>query len=328
MQEHKTNGEIMKKPNLSISDNVKKKKFLSGLIKSWPLILMIFPGFTYMIINNYLPMYGITIAFRELDFSLDNVMFSPFNGFANFEFLFQTDYIWIAARNTLLYNVVFIVLGIIIPVSVAILFNTITSKFAKRVYQTNILLPNLMSWVIVSYIAFAFLGNENGFINSLLNSARGYKIDFYTEPKYWPFILTFFHFWKGIGISMVVYLSSILGISQEYYESAKLDGAGFFKQVWYITLPCLKPTIIMLFILSVSKIFYSDFGLFYLVPKNSGPLSDVTQTIDTFVFNALKGAGDYASSSTASVLQSIFGFILILIANYTIRKVDPDNALF
>ena len=326
MQEHKTNGEIMKKPNLSISDNVKKKKFLSGLIKSWPLILMIFPGFTYMIINNYLPMYGITIAFRELDFSLDNVMFSPFNGFANFEFLFQTDYIWIAARNTLLYNVVFIVLGIIIPVSVAILFNTITSKFAKRVYQTNILLPNLMSWVIVSYIAFAFLGNENGFINSLLNSARGYKIDFYTEPKYC--LLSLHSFISGKALEYPGRYLSRYSNQPGVYESAKLDGAGFFKQVWYITLPCLKPTIIMLFILSVSKIFYSDFGLFYLVPKNSGPLSDVTQTIDTFVFNALKGAGDYASSSTASVLQSIFGFILILIANYTIRKVDPDNALF
>lgn len=306
--------------------NLSKKKRVS-IKRIWPLILMMLPGVAYLVINNYLPMYGITIAFRELDFSI-GVFQSPFNGIENFKFLFATGIIWTAVRNTVLYNAVFLILGLVVPVTVAILFSTVANKFAKRIYQTTVLLPHLMSWVVVASFVFAFFSNESGLINGIITTLGGKKIDFYYETKYWPFILTFFHMWKGVGFSLVLYLSSILGISDEYYEAAKLDGATFWQQVRYITLPHLKSIMIMMFTMSISKIFYSDFGLFQLLPANNGALYDVTMTIDTYIFNALKGNGDIANSSAASVAQSLLGFVLILVTNTIIRKIDKESAMF
>lgn len=292
------------------------------------IYLMILPGMLYFIINNYLPMYGITIAFRKLNYKL-GIFNSPWCGIDNFKFLFASGNMGNAIRNTILYNVAFIIIGTVFPIVVAILFNEIRNKMAKKFYQTAVLLPYLMSMVVVSYLAFAFLSADNGFVNkSIIEPLTGNVISFYQEQKYWPFILIFINQWKGIGFSMILYLSSILGISPDYYEAARVDGATKWQQIRYITLAFLKPTVIMMFIMSVSKIFYSDFGLFYQIPKNSGTLYPVTQTIDTYVYNALMNQNNISMSSAASVLQSIIGFILILTANGIIKKVSNENALF
>lgn len=293
-----------------------------------PVYLMLFPALLYFFINNYMPMYGITIAFRKLDYKL-GILKSPFNGLENFKFLFASGNLGPVVRNTLLYNLAFMVIGTVFPITVAILFNEIRNKWVKKSYQTLLLVPYLMSMVIVSYLVFAFLSADTGFINkSILEPMTGETISFYQEKKYWPFILVFVSQWKGIGFSMVLYLSAILGISTEYYEAARVDGATKWQQIRYVTLPFLKPMVITMTILSISKICMSDFGLFYQVPKNSGTLYSVTQTIDTYVYNALMNQNNIAMSSAASVLQAIIGFILVIVCNTVIRKVSRENAIF
>lgn len=290
--------------------------------------LMLLPAMIYFFINNYMPMYGVTIAFRKLDYKV-GILRSPFCGFENFKFLLASGNMGPVIRNTLLYNLAFMIIGTIFPITVAILFNEIRNKFIKKCYQTAILLPYLMSMVIVSYLVFAFLSADSGFINkTILEPFTGDIISFYQEKKYWPFILTFVNQWKSIGFSMVLYLSSILGISPEYYEAAKVDGATKLQQIFYVTLPFLKPTVITMTILSISKICNSDFGLFYQVPKNSGTIYSVTQTIDTYVYNALMNQNNISMSSSASVLQAIIGFVLVIVANAIIRKVSSEDAIF
>ena len=301
--------------------HVRWKKILS-------VYLLLLPGMAYLIINNYLPMFGIVIAFKNLNFR-KGILGSDWCGFDNFKFLFASGNAWTMTRNTILYNVAFIILGIVIPITVAILMNEIRQKFANRVYQTLILLPYLMSWVVVSYLAYAFLSMETGFINNSILAPLGIKsIDFYQDTRWWPLIIIFINQWKGIGFGMVIYLASVIGISHEYFEAAKIDGATKWQQIRYITLPCLKSTVITLFILNMGRMYYSDFGLFYQVPKNSGMLYPVTQTIDTYVYNALMVQNNYGMSSAASVYQSVVGFVLVMTANGVIRKVSREDAMF
>ena len=293
-----------------------------------PLYLMALPCLVYIFCNNYLPMFGIIIAFKKLNFA-KGIFGSPWNGFNNFKFLFSTQDAWIITRNTVAYNVVFIIIGMVFSITVAILLNEIRSKIAGRFYQSAILIPHLMSWVIISYIAYALLSNETGLFNNRILLPMGRDaVNWYGEKKYWPFILVFVNQWKSIGFSTIVYLSSIVGISQEYYEAARIDGATKWQQIRFITLPLIKPTVITLLILSLGRIFNSDFGLFYQLPRNSGILYDVTNTIDVYVYNALMNNNDFAKSSAASVYQAVVGFVMVIATNAIIRKVDRDNALF
>ena len=293
-----------------------------------PFYIMMLPGLLYFLINNYLPMAGIVMAFKKINYS-KGIFGSDWNGLANFEFLFASGQFGTMVRNTILYNALFIVVGTVLAIGVAILLNEIRSKIANRFYQTIILLPYLMSWVVVSYLAFAFLSNETGFINnSILESLGASKINFYQEPKFWPFILLFVNEWKNVGFSMIVYLAAIVGISHDYYEAARVDGATRWQQITRITLPCLKPTVITMFILSVSKMFYSDFGLFFQVPKNSGILYSTTMTIDTYVYNALMKQNNPGMSAAAGFLQAIVGFVLVISANALIRKISREDAIF
>lgn len=303
----------------------KKKKIRWGHVL--PMYLMILPGLVYLICNNFLPMFGIIIAFKDYSFR-KGLLASDWAGFDNFKYLFASDTAWTIIRNTVLYNVVFIILGTVISVAVAILLNEITKKKLQTVYQTIILLPFLISWVVVSYLVFAFLSAESGLFNTVLTSLGLNKVNWYTEPQYWPFILTFVNIWKGTGYSVIIYLSTLVGISGEYFEAAKIDGATKWQQIRYITLPLLKPTVITLTILSVGRIFASDFSLFYQVPKNSGALYSTTQTIDVYVYNALMQNSDYGMSSAASVFQSIVGFVLVMVTNTIVRKTEKDSALF
>lgn len=287
------------------------------------------PGVLYFIVNNYLPMAGIVIAFKKINYR-KGIFRSPWNGFDNFQFLFQSGSVVTMIRNTVLYNLVFITLGTMLAITVAILMNEIRSRIANRVYQTVILLPYLMSWVVVSYLVYAFLAGENGYVNNTIIPALGgtAKINFYQEKIFWPFILFFVNQWKGLGFNMIIYLAAVIGISPDYYEAARIDGATKWQQITRITIPQLLPTIITLFILNVGRMFYSDFGLFYQIPKNSGPLYDVTMTIDTFVYNALMNQNNIGMSSAAGFIQSIVGFILVMSANGLIRKVSRENAMF
>ncbi|HHV12112.1 MAG TPA: sugar ABC transporter permease [Clostridiales bacterium] len=300
---------------------VKLKKFI-------PFYIMAAPAVLYMIINNYLPMFGIVIAFKNLDFR-KGILGSDWAGFDNFKYLFVTKDAFIMTRNTILYNLAFIILGIIFGLTVAILLNEITKKFILSAYQSLMLVPYLMSWVVVNYLVYAFLASDTGLINNSIIEKLGMEsISWYSTPKYWPFILVIINLWKGIGFSMIVYYSSIVGISTDYFEAARIDGATKWQQIKNITLPLLKPTVITLLILSIGRMFYSDFGLFYQIPRNSGMLYNVTRTIDTYVYNALMNNADYAMSSAASVYQSIVGFVLIILANTVIKKISSEDALF
>lgn len=293
-----------------------------------PIYALALPGILYMICNNYFPMFGIVIAFKKLNFS-KGIFASDWCGIQNFEFLFQSSTAFNIIRNTILYNVAFILLGNIVATACAVFLNEVRNKVASRLYQSLILLPYLMSWVVVSYLGYAFLSADTGMINNSVIKLLGLNaVNWYNTPKYWPFILTFVNLWKGTGYSMIIYFSSIVGISSDYYEAAKIDGATKWQQIKSITLPLLKPTMITLLILSVGRIFNSDFGLFYQMTRNTGTLYDVTQTIDVYVYNALMKRSDYGMSSAASVFQSVVGFAMVMITNAIVRKKSSENALF
>lgn len=293
-----------------------------------PLYIMMLPGLIYLLINNYLPLFGLSIAFKDVNYS-KGIWNSDWIGLKNFEYLFKTDDAFIITRNTILYNAAFIVLGLIISIGIAILLNEIRNKVAARFYQSVIILPFLISIIIVSYLVYAMFSVNTGMVNKTLLPALGLDpISWYTEPKYWPFILTFVHIWKGAGYSCIVYLAAIIGIDPEYYEAAKLDGASKWMQIRKITLPMITPVIIILTLLGIGRIFYSDFGLFYQVPMNSGALFSTTNVIDTYVFRGLMQLGDIGMSSAAGFYQSLVGFVLVLTSNYIVRKIDKDNALF
>ena len=307
---------------------MEKKKQIKRRIKhSIPFFLMSLPAVVYLFINNYLPMFGLVIAFKKIDYSL-GILKSPWNGLNNFAYLFKTSDAWLIVRNTVGYNIIFIVVGLFVSVTVAILLSEITNKFLQQSYQTCILIPYLLSIVMVSYLVFAFLGTESGILNKFRERMGLSKVSWYSTPKYWPFILVLVNTWKGFGYTSIVYFATIMGIDKSLYEAAAVDGATGWKQVRHITLPCLKPTIITLSLLAIGGMFHSDFGLFYQVPMNSGLLQDVTNTIDTYVYRGLVELFDPGRSAAAGFLQSILGFIMVLSANALTRRVERDLALF
>lgn len=303
----------------------KKKKDL----KRWlPLYIMMAPGLIYVLINNYIPMLGTIIAFKHINFQ-KGIWGSDWVGLQNFKFLFSTDDAFIITRNTILYNLAFILINTVIGIVLAILICDIAGKKLKKLYQSAILLPYLMSIVIISYIVFAFLSTENGMLNNSLLKLFGKEpIAWYSQPGYWPVILTIVNIWKGVGYGCLIYISAINGIPKDYYEAANLDGAGKWLQIKCITLPALIPSVVTLTLLSVGRIFYSDFGLFYQVPLDSGALYATTNVIDTYVYRALIKLGNIGMSSAACLYQSVVGFVLVLTANTIVRKTSKENALF
>ena len=285
--------------------------------------MMALPGIILMILFKYLPLSGIVLAFKQYNIR-DGIFGSAWNGLKNFEYLFRTKDAWIITRNTLGYNLLFIVLDLVLAVTMAIILNELHQKKAAKVYQTIFMAPYFLSWVVVSFVAYSLLSVDNGFINR----AFGLNVTWYSEPRVWPFILIIFQVWKTLGYSTVMYLGSIVGISNDYYEAALMDGATKWQQIRYITLPSLKSMMIVLTILAIGKIFYADFGLFYQLPRNSGPLFPVTNVIDTYVYRALKENGNIGMSAAASLYQSLVGFVLVLVSNFIVRKIDKDSALF
>ena len=301
---------------------MKKAKF-----KRWaPLYLMMAPGLIYLFINNYMPMAGLVVAFKNYNV-VDGIFGSPWAGLSNFTYLFNDA--WTITRNTLLYNIVFIIINLILGIAFAIFICDIRSKACKTIYQSAILLPFLMSIVIVSYITFAFFSGDNGMLKKKILPYFGKEaINWYSESKYWPVILVIVNTWKGVGYGCLIYISSISGIDPSFYEAAELDGASKWKQIRYITLPSIMPSVITLTLLNIGRIFYSDFGLFYQVTQNSGQLYDTTNVIDTYVYRALLQSGNIGMASAAGFYQSIVGFACVLLANVVVRKLSPENAMF
>ncbi|WP_240420985.1 ABC transporter permease [Paenibacillus periandrae] len=292
------------------------------------LYLMVLPGIVYLLINNYLPMFGMIIAFKDINFS-KGIIDSDWIGLKNFEYLFKTTDAYIITRNTILYNIVFITLNLIIAVSLAILLNELKNRLFSRFYQSVILLPYLISSVIIGYLVFSLLSMEHGFVNKSVLPLLGLdEMLWYNEPKYWPYILTIVQVWKSAGYLCVIYLAAVLGIDHEYYEAATIDGANRLQQILHITIPLITPVIIIMTLLQIGKIFHSDFGLFYQVPLDAGMLQPTTNVIDTYVYRALLKNGDIGMSSAAGLYQSIVGFVLVLISNIVVRKINRENALF
>ncbi|NYE04412.1 putative aldouronate transport system permease protein [Bacillus niacini] len=311
--------------------SVPAKKINKRMVKFsryFPLFIMLVPGLIYLLINNYLPMFGLVIAFKDINYA-KGIFASDWIGFKNFEYLFKTKDAFIITRNTILYNGGFIILHTVIAIGVAIMLNEIKNKLMKSFYQSVILLPFLISMVIVSYLGFAFLSVDIGYLNKTLLPMLGLEeIQWYFEAKFWPYILTFIHIWKSVGFFCVIYLAAIIGIDKEFYEASTLDGASKMQQIWYITIPSIMPVIIMMTLLAIGRIFYSDFGLFYQVPMNSGAIYDTTNVIDTYVYRGLMQLGDIGMSAAAGLYQSIVGFVLVLISNYIVRRKNKENALF
>lgn len=292
-----------------------------------PVYLVMIPGLVYLFINNYMPLPGLVVAFKQYNAG-KGIYKSPWVGFKNFQYLFATNDALLITRNTILYNVAFIAINLVCSIAVAIILSELTGKI-KNVYQSVILLPHLISSVIIGYLVFAFFSVENGFINNNILALFGKEgVSWYSEPKYWPFIIIFVNTWKSIGFNCIIYLSTLLGFDRAFYESAEIDGATKWQQIRYITLPLLKPTAIMMTLMAVGRVFYSDFGLFYQVPMNQGALYATTQTIDTYVYRGLLQLGNISMSAAAGVYQSIIGFVLILAANLLVKKLDRDSALW
>ena len=302
--------------------------------KTLVLLTMAAPTAIWLLLLRYLPMGGIILAFKEYKVNprnpsfISNLINSKWVGLNNFKFLFMTDDAKIMFRNTLAYNIVFIILGIVIPVAFAIMLNEITKKFVAKAYQTMMFFPYFLSWVVVSYFLNAFIDGQYGMITAMQRAAGGDVTNWYTTMGPWPYIIVFANLWKNVGYTTVLYLSAITGIDSTQYEAAAIDGASKWQQIWYVTIPNLRTMICILFIMNVGKIFNADFGLFYSVPMNSGALYPVTQVIDTYVYRALMVTGRIDMSSAAGLLQNVLGFICILTANGIVKKIDADSSMF
>lgn len=307
----------------------------SSTKKTLMLLTMVAPGAVWLVLIRYLPMFGILLAFKEhkvyassgLIKTVQSILEGKWVGFNNFQFLFAGNDAGRMIFNTLAYNIFFIVVGTLVAIAFAIMMNEVTKKFVARTYQTLMFFPYFLSWVVVSYFVLAFLDPTRGMISHIMADA-GNKVNFYTLPGPWPFILIFAYLWKTIGYSTLLYVAAITGIDGSQYEAAAIDGATKWQQVKHITLPHLKTMIIILFIMNVGKIFNADFGLFWTVPMNSGTLIPVTEVIDTFVYRALKIMSNTSMATAAGLLQNVIGFICIMTANTIVRRVDSDSSLF
>lgn len=305
----------------------KEPGFFKEFRKNWVLFILLLPTILYFAINSYLPMAGIYFAFEKFNFR-DGLWTSPFVMFDNFEYIWKADLLKLV-KNTVLYNLVFIVLGHILKIFIAILISKLTLKWFKRLNQTLIFMPHFVSYVLLSVIVYNALTYETGAVNTFLSSIGLNRIDFYNTPGYWPFIIVFFELWKGVGYGSVVYLAAILGIDKTYYEAAEVDGANVFQQIRYITLPLLKPTFIILVLFSLGNIMRGQFDLFYQVVGNNGLLFNTTDIFDTYVYRlTMTNPLNNGLGTAAGLFQSIFGFIVILITNYLVKRKNEDYSLF
>ena len=305
-----------------------KNRTLTKMRRYWSLYLMLVPGILYLIVNNYLPLFGLTIAFKKVNYAV-GILNSEWCGLKNFSFLFSTKEAFLMFRNTIGYNLAFIFIGNAFGLLIAITMDTVKNRFFKNVSQIIILFPYLLSIGIVTYIVFSFLSPSSGFMNQTILRFFGMEpVSWYNNPKPWPVILVIVYIWMSFGYTSILYYSTLIGIDKSLYEAAAMDGAGSWQQIKNVTIPCMRKIIIIMFILAIGKICYSDFGLFYQVPMHSGMLQNVTQTIDTYVYTALLEQNNISRSAAAGFLQSMLGFVLVLITNKIVNRFDSESAMF
>lgn len=304
-----------------------KRKRLGNKMDQLQLMLLALPAFLIVLVMNYLPMFGVIIAFKSYRYDL-GIFGSEWVGLKNFEFFFKSNDAAIVIRNALLYNLSFILTGHIISIIFAIMLTNVKSKKATGAFQNAMFQPYFLSWVVIAYVSLVFLSYKNGLFNSIVKAMGNEPISWYNEPKYWPFILWFFHMWKGQGYQILLYYTSILNIDQSIYEAAKVDGCSTLQTAWKITVPMLKPTMTILIIMGIGKIFNNDFGLFYQIPQGSGALRNVTDVIETYTYRTLTGAGNASVAGAVGLTQAFVGFILVIAANAVVKKYNEENALF
>jgi putative aldouronate transport system permease protein len=293
------------------------------------LAILVFPTVLWYALFCYLPMFGVIIAFKEYQITggfLNSILNSGFVGFKNFQVLFSNHDIWLIIRNTLAYNMVFIVLGILLPVSLAIIIFEMRNKLAAKIYQTILFIPYFLSWVVVSALVWAFLSYDMGLINMIFENLGLEPRLWYMEKFFWPPFLVFMNFWKTIGYSMIIYLATLTAMDKTFFEAAVLDGASKWQQIWHLTLPMMKSVIVLMFILSMGRIFYSDFGLFYQVPRDSNSIYTQVYTIDVFVYKQLK-TSTTGMAAAAALLQSSVSCVTILFTNWLVKQIDTSSAM-
>ena len=290
------------------------------------LTLLGLPGILLLFVFCYIPMGGVIIAFKNYTYA-DGILGSKWIGFDNFKFFFTSQDAWRITRNTVGYGIVFMALGIAAGVALALILNEVSNKVSLKIYQTTMILPNFLSWVIVGYITYVFLNPTSGVLNQIVKLFGGNEIAWYSEPKYWPFILPIVQVWKSVGMGSLIYYSTLMGMDSSIFEAAEIDGAGKLQKIRYITIPSLIPIMTIMLIMNVGNVIKGDFGLFYQVTRDVGLLYPTTDIIDTYVFRALKG-GSMAMSSAVGLFQSVVGFIMVIITNKIVTKIEPDNAMF
>lgn len=305
---------------------------MKDLKKNGTLLAMAIPGMLWMIFFFYIPVFGNVVAFKDFKFSPNgffaSIMESQWVGMKNFEFLFKSNNAWLMTRNTVLYNIAFIGLGTLMAVALAIVMSMLRSKKKVKVYQTSMLFPYFISWVIISFFVYSFLSPDKGAMNRMLGNFGIDPINWYNEKKYWPFLIPIIGVWKNLGYNSILYFASIMGIDPTFYEAAIVDGANRWQQIKHVTIPQIKPIISIMLILAVGNIFRADFGLFYNVPQNSGPLTSVTMVIDTYVYKGISTSGDLGMSAAAGLYQSVVGCFLLITTNHIAKKLDPETGLF
>ena len=291
------------------------------------LCMMILPILIYFFVFSYLPMFGVVLAFKKYDYAL-GILKSPFIGWDNFKFFFMSGQAALVTRNTFLYNLVFIFVGNIAQLIVALFLTEIGSKRFRKLAQTCVFFPYFISWVVIGAMLYNILSYDYGLLNGILEKLSMNPINVYTEPKYWPFILTVLHTWKGVGYGSVIYMASITGIDTSVYEAAEIDGASTMKRIWCITLPSLRSTMVTVILLSLGHVFKGNFQMFWNTVGSNGLLYNHTDVIDTFVFRSLLNSNDIGMSSAVGLYQSVLNFGFIMLVNGIVKKIDNDSALF
>ncbi len=308
-----------------MNEKKSKKKFGMG---HWQLTAMAIPAIVLLLVFHYGPMYGIIIAFKKFRFNL-GVFGSQWVGLDNFTYLFQSNTIWRLLRNTLGYWVGNTILGTVVPIIFALCLERIKSKGQIKFFQTSMFLPYFLSWVVVSYFTHTLFEYDKGIINSVMVMIGAERIDFYNTTTYWPIILLFFQLWHGMGQSSLIYYGTLLGVDPSLYEAATIDGCGYFRRVWHISLPQMVPSIVILFLLGLGGMLRSDTGVVFQLTKDSGSLLPVVDTLDYYIFRTLRSGGNSLGIAAAvSFMQSVVGFLLVIGGNAVARKIDKDVALY
>lgn len=305
----------------------KGKHFFKLLYKYRMFLLMLAPAVIYTLVFSYYPMTGVVMAFKKYNYT-GGIWGSPWNGFENFKFFFKSGQAWQVTRNTVLYNLAFIVVNLVFQVAVAVLLTEIKSKKFRKVSQSVMFLPHFISWVIVGVMVFNIFSSDYGLLNRLIVKLGGEKIPFYITPKIWPFILIIFNMWKSVGYGSVMYLAAIMRIDTSIYEAAIIDGANVFQRIFKVTIPMIKPTMIVLLLLNLGGVFKGNFDMFYNLVGTNGLLYGYTDVIDTLSFRALISSNDFGMAAAIGLFQSVLCLITILLANTAVRKYNQDYALF